>query len=226
MRAPMPAPAKALMLALCTRMSRGGGIDRRYSPSLGQLARMTGYHVSTVCRYLAQLEAEGWITRDRPPPAEAGRTHQTTSYSLWIPAAYAHPSRTARRAPVAQHDTPSRPSRGAPVAQPEASPSQGESQSSQRTDKDRPSSPDDDLAAVAQTELATLTGRPVSRAAAAEAARLVLDGRADIKRPAAYLRRALRADPQRFAPAPSGPVPYRELARLQAELIANTRGNE
>lgn len=215
--AELPAPARSILLVLCTKLGRSSeAIEPRFSPSLAGLAHMTGYHVSTVCRWLGFLEAEGWVIRHRRDRAEAGRFHLPTVYALSIP-----PSRSVRGVPVADREAPSRPARQAPLAERQPAPSRSETQS----DRDTPQTvliSDDDLAELAELvrgELATLTGRVIGQAEAAEAARLVLAGR-EPRNPAAYLRRSIRADPQRFLPARSGPPPFHELARLQAEAMA------
>jgi hypothetical protein len=60
------------------------------------------------------------------------------------------------------------------------------------------------------TELAVMTGRAITEATAAEAVRQVLDGRT-VRNPAAYLRRALRANPERWAPPRALPPRVDEL---------------
>lgn len=212
LRAQLPAPSVAIMLVLCTRMSaRDGAIPRDHQPSLTWLAEASGQDRRTVMRHLAQLEAAGWLARDRPRRADAARYHITTAYDLAIPGAYQQARGTHSLAPGA-HGPRSRgagpPGPGAGHAEargaaPHSQRETGEGQTSSGT-------AGDDLATIAQSELAALTGRQVPARTAAEAVRLILDGR-QVRNPAAYLRRALRADPARYAPAPSGPPPFREL---------------
>lgn len=232
-RSGLPAPAIAVMMALCTRINRRSGvIEPQHSPSLSGLARMTGFHVATICRHLRRLETDGWLTRDRLDPSQAGRLHRHTLYDLQVPDLFfcPAPSRTARRGPVADDKTASRTARREPVADRNA-PSRSPQDKHLRTEVEDNSTTeiviaDDDfaqLAEIVQAELLALTGRHLDAPAATEAARQILTGRT-VRDRAAYLRRAIRSDPQRFTPRSALPPSVKDLGRREAEAIAKSKG--
>jgi hypothetical protein len=225
-RAPMTAPSKAIMMALCTRISgRTDAIEPQHSPSLRTLAQMTGLSKSTVCEHLGLLEWAGWVVRTRRPQSEAGRLHLTTVYRLRVPDWFsADPCPAPGPGDVRQPDNPGPSSGHGPVRQPGRPGPPAAHKQSETGKGDIVITGDDDLREIATAELAAL-GRTVSPAQAAEIVRLVLDGRAP-KSPASYLRAAIRRDPQRFAPRGNHPPPFADLARLQAEAIAKTKGKE
>jgi hypothetical protein len=223
-RSGLPAAGIAIVMALCTRISAdSGAIEPEYSPSLRSLARMTGYAKSTVCEHLQFLELAGWITRNRHDPAEAGRLHLTTVYELSVPCpATGH--KPVRR-PASPRPAPGR----GPVRPADGAVSGGRTPTSRDRESVRDSTEivtDDDAALVltAQRELAELTGRTISLQLAAEAVRLVLDGR-QISNRKQYLLRSLRDDPRRFIPAADqsaqAQADYYARAKARSEAIAN-----
>lgn len=61
-------------------------IPARFSPSLTELAKSTGYARSTVARWLNRTEGDGWLVRERPSVHDARRFKQRTVYRLCVPA--------------------------------------------------------------------------------------------------------------------------------------------
>lgn len=238
--AALPGPSVAILMMLARRVNRAqGAIPDTDQPSLAVLARATGYDKATVVRHLHLLEAAGWIHRAVPPRWAQQQLHMNTSYTLLVPRDYPRASRTVHleriaRAEMAERsalagvagpgdtaDGPSAP--GAVAPEPGAgSRDPHRSQGSSKTQESKyksSSGADDELAELARNELKQLTGRAITAEQAAEAVRLVLEGR-EVASPAAYLRRALRADPARFLPAPSSPP---SLAEVEAELRRKTQ---
>jgi DNA-binding MarR family transcriptional regulator len=63
----LPAPAKLIMLTLATSADQTTGVvPARYAPSLTRLEKSTSLGRSTMARNLNELEASGWLRRDRP----------------------------------------------------------------------------------------------------------------------------------------------------------------
>lgn len=245
-RARLTGPDTAILMMLARRIRRSlGAIPDSDQPSLSELARDTGYHRTTVCRHLRGLAAAGWVHRNVPPKWAQQQLHMTTSYTLLVPDGYPQASSRAHLEQVARREMADRRERDgieAPGSDPGSAPAPGagagrppaSSGRGYRSDQDKPgrqdrpessSAGDDDaglraeLAQIARGELAELTGRQITLRQAAEAVRLVLEGR-DIKSPHAYLRRALRADPQRFVSRSTPPTlaeREQELRRLQQE---------
>lgn len=210
----LPVISRAILLTLATRVNaRSGTIPAEHSPSIGRLARMTGASRASVKRHLRALEAAGWLVRDRPPAELARREHRTTAYTITPPGmAHGGPGHSSPGATA-------RPTPGRALGSPEAGPLAHRGPQETETGTDRPTETqhhggDDSLRTIARTELATLSGRKITDSDAAAAVRLVLDGR-DVARPAAYLRRALRADPGRFITRRGAPAD-----RTVAEAIA------
>lgn len=211
-RAALPAPSKGILRALCTRMHGDTGfIERRFSPSIRALARMTGLDKATVCRHLNLLEKNQWIVRHRPPVVYAQQLHITTRYEIHVPFFYPQAGRTLPPDLVAEDDEAGRRARDALVAERDEAGRAVRRKSPEDTSSTeiviRPD--DDSLAEIAREELAAATGRTITMATARETVRLVLAGRA-VSNPAAYLRRAIRQDARRFLPSPSGPPQFRD----------------
>jgi hypothetical protein len=78
-------PARGVALTLATYADADGAIPAKFSPSLKNLARASGFGRSTVAAALAKLEAEGWIERTPPPVALARSQRLTTAYRLVTP---------------------------------------------------------------------------------------------------------------------------------------------
>lgn len=195
----LDAPCRALAGALARRLNRdSGAIPAHAQPSLCKLARLTGYGVSTVKRHLHHLAAGGWVERHPPPRWLAQTEHAVTSYTLTMPAEFPQARPKLSRA-LGPEQARARPATGrAHGPQGGAGMAQGGPQGPERPQGETESrQPDAGLVRVAQDELSALTRRQVSDADAAEAARQILAGRV-VARPAAYLRRALRADPERW----------------------------
>jgi hypothetical protein len=202
LRARLEAAEVDILLVLCTRMDADSGfIERRFSPSLKQLARWTGLHKSTVCRYLHRLEAGGWLIRHRTPIHIAREHHVTTRYEIRVPFFYVEASRSLPPELVAEDDAASRAARSELVA---GSAEAGRAARHKSSETDRTQvviRPDDDpLVDIARNELAAATGRNITSATAGEAVRLVLAGRR-VEHPEQYLRASIREDPHRFLPS-------------------------
>jgi|ERR1035441_590012 hypothetical protein len=215
--AALPGPAKGILFVLCARISaRDGSIPDRYQPSLSMLAAHSGYSRSTVMRHLNGLERDGWVARDRPEKPLSRAEHLTTAYTMSVPEGYPQ-ARVTRHRGLGSRGAMARVTAdqelGSPAATELGSPA-APIQKRRQKNVLQPRDDDDDsqseLVDIARRELAALTGREVPYSTAAEAVRLVLDGRA-VASPAAYLRRALRDQPRRYLPAASGPPNVRDL---------------
>jgi len=223
--APLPGPSVAIMLTLCTLIWADEGIiPPGKQPSLSRLAIATGYDRSTVMRHLNQLEPAGWVTRIRPPKWLAQQMHVTTAYAMHIPDGYAQArgnghlplgalTGEARRLALEALEARDAEARSAALRDHAAGAAEAGSgarhspddQSAEDPGGRRSSAGDDlELWQIAATELVVITGRKISEDQAREVVRLVLEGR-EVKRPAAYLRRAVRADPGRFLPRSQPP---------------------
>lgn len=220
-RSGLPAPARAIVRVLCERIDRDTGrIPDNWQPSYRTLAADTGYSRRTVVRHVQALAALGWVELERHGRGFHARSHQPVRYQITPPGA----SDRLTPALVPQRHSPS--DSPAPDLVPErhsASDTAAHSQESSR----RPSSGVDEdlaLARIAVDELRALTGRQLDERQGAEVARLVLDGRR-VSKPGPYLRRALRSDPGRYAPAPSNqPPPLSEVLAEQRRLVERDRG--
>jgi DNA-binding Lrp family transcriptional regulator len=60
-------------------------IPERFTPSLSELAEMTGLGRSTVARRMNEVEAAGWVKRTAPSLEAAWRDKQKNRYALLIP---------------------------------------------------------------------------------------------------------------------------------------------
>jgi hypothetical protein len=56
-----------------------------YSPSLSELARLTGWKPTPVKKYLFELEQLGWLIRDQPPVKLQRSEKAVTKYTVRIP---------------------------------------------------------------------------------------------------------------------------------------------
>lgn len=84
----LPPVARHLMLTLCGRLSGRGmhtGQLGEYSPSLSELARLTGWKPTPVKKYLGELEQVGWLIRDQPPVKLQRSEKAKTKYTVRIP---------------------------------------------------------------------------------------------------------------------------------------------
>lgn len=70
---------------LCRAEADTATVGPDHSPSLTELADMTGLDRSTVRRILTRLETEGWVVRNRPDPVDARMRGVKTWYRLTIP---------------------------------------------------------------------------------------------------------------------------------------------
>jgi hypothetical protein len=212
-RAALPGPSFALVMLLCSYMSRGtANIPERYQPSLSALAAGSGYCRATVKNHLNRLERDGWLTRNRPPKWLAQTQHARTQYAVHVPHGYpqarpddalGHGQEIATARPEASPEL----GHEIAVARPAASHSQ-KGESEVRTGTTNVVLSDDDLCIIAKVEMRARAGREIDDGHAAEIVRLVLDGR-PVRNRGAYLRRAIREDPRRFLPAASSqPAPF------------------
>ena len=215
-QADLPGPEKAILRMLLSRIhARTGTIPAHAQPSLSVQASLTGYHRSTVMRHLSALEKAGWITRDRPGPWLARARHLTTAYTIHAPESYPQARRRGGQGLGAERAGARRTEEQGLGAERAGARRRAPHKTERFTERRQTSSSGDgdgcgSLDQIARDELAALTGRQVSIRTAAEAVRLILAGRSP-RNPQAYLRRALRADPARYAPPPSGPPPFRDL---------------
>jgi hypothetical protein len=84
----LPPPARHLMLTLCLRCGEHRahtGQLSEYSPSLSELARLTGWKATPVKKYLGELERLGWLIRDQPPVKLQRSEKARTKYTVRIP---------------------------------------------------------------------------------------------------------------------------------------------
>ena len=81
----LPGPSIGIMFALSDRANVGTGVVPAIrTPSLVELAAVTGYSEATVKRHLNTLEAAGWVERTRPTAREKA-AHLPTTYKIMIP---------------------------------------------------------------------------------------------------------------------------------------------
>jgi hypothetical protein len=84
----LPPVARHLILTLCGRLSGRGmhtGQLGEYSPSLSELARLTGWKPTPVKKYLGELDRLGWLIRDQPPVERQRSEKAKTKYTVCIP---------------------------------------------------------------------------------------------------------------------------------------------
>ena len=84
----LPPVARHLMLTLCGRLSKRGmdtGELGEHSPSLSELARLTGWKPTPVKKYLGELDQLGWLIRDQPPVKLQRSEKARTKYTVRIP---------------------------------------------------------------------------------------------------------------------------------------------
>jgi hypothetical protein len=255
-RARLPSASVAIMMMLLRRIdAKGGEIPPGRQPSLSMIASAAGCHRSTVMRHLRALETAGWITRIRPPLWLAQRYHVTTAYAMHIPSSYpqarrrgdpghAADSEEARRAAeqeiAARDAAASRAAHSgldAPGADAGRTPGHKSEGPSEQLSEHRSEAVtgDGDLpqraaqAAVVRDELAALTGRKIPLRDAVQIARVILEGR-PVRDAGAYLREALRRDPQRYLPAgdqsAQTQADYYARARERSEAIARSEPKE
>jgi DNA-binding transcriptional ArsR family regulator len=213
-RAQLPGPSTGIMRALLARINaRAGIIEPAHQPSLSQLAALSGYSRSTIQRHLNDLEAGGWVIRIRPPMWLARTRHVTTAYAMRVPPGYPQARRRGEPRLGALREDARRAAESELGARDEMARRAAQHTTEDQTDEtevtDSAEAPGGDLELLARTELEALAGRPVSAGTAAAAVRLVLAGRAP-QHPAAYLLAALREDPRRYLPGPSGPRQFRD----------------
>ncbi|WP_026923310.1 MarR family transcriptional regulator [Glycomyces arizonensis] len=79
----MPPPMRLIMLVFLDGAGLDGVIPARFTPSLTDLVNRTGLGRGTVADRLNDLEAGGWVKRDRPTVAEA-RSGVRTRYALAV----------------------------------------------------------------------------------------------------------------------------------------------
>jgi hypothetical protein len=71
---------------LCTYLDKDSTrLPYKFSPSITGLEQATGWSRRTVTRWLAWLEAAGWLYRLRPSKEAQRKQHKKTAYSLAIP---------------------------------------------------------------------------------------------------------------------------------------------
>lgn len=185
----LPAPARLVLLVLLIQADARTLDTGKYSPSLTGLARATGLGRSTVARELNRLEAEGWLTRDRPAPAEARAKRTRTSYRITSPTAGLVPERDQSGPTAGLEVVPQRDRTGPTVGH-----------RSDRSDQDQISSQVIDRVAEVLAELGG--GRRIDRAHAAAVAQQIGPGRSNTL---AYVERVIRSRPDDFLPTPQPP---------------------
>ncbi|MCK9894714.1 helix-turn-helix domain-containing protein [Frankia sp. AgB32] len=84
--APLTSTCRLVMAALLARADvETGTLSADVTPSLTELAALTGLDRSTVRRALEDLESLAWIIRHRPDPADARANGTRTWYRLGLP---------------------------------------------------------------------------------------------------------------------------------------------
>lgn len=84
-KAPMKAPVKALVWDLLSRAKvKDAVIPEAHTPSLTELEESTCLGRSTVTTYLRNLEATGWVVRERPSVADSLGRGRRTQYRLAV----------------------------------------------------------------------------------------------------------------------------------------------
>jgi hypothetical protein len=205
----LPAICRHLVHVLCVKVdAQTGAILSIYQPSLGDLARETGWSRRTVIRKLAVLEKQGWIIRDRPPPELARSRHLRTRYTLLIPNPQARdstPPGLAPDSPVPRDGTLP----GLGPDQPEArdSPAPRSSVSSRSSQSE--------LDAVIET-IQKRDGKTVDHDWARRVLEQITGGR-EIRHAAAYVRRVILAAPPGTYSPTSQPPAYSDLFRSPEE---------
>ena len=82
----LPASARLVMSALLSRAdAENGSIGEEHTPSLTELAELTGLDRSTIRRNLNLLEKQNWVVRHRPDPTDARSKSARTWYQLGVP---------------------------------------------------------------------------------------------------------------------------------------------
>jgi hypothetical protein len=167
-------------------------IPPQFGPSLSELARETGRHRSTISRRLHVLEQAKWVIRHRPPP-ETRRYGARTQYEL------CNPDGNGSEV-VAPRD------RGSRTARPQSDQIQ--------TGSDHGT---DELITIVQDEIEQRSGKRISSRQAARVLGHITEGRT-VRSPAAYIRQAIRSEPdlRRFLPS-SQPPQFRDGKFIQDE---------
>jgi hypothetical protein len=81
----LPAPARHVMLTLASLADQETAVvPDQYTPSLSELAEMTGLGRSTVAAQLNLCEEQKWVERDRPTVEESWSKKAKTRYKLRI----------------------------------------------------------------------------------------------------------------------------------------------
>lgn len=86
---------RLILLALCVRsVAATAVIPEEHTPSLVEIAEMTGLAKSTVAEWMKVLDPAGWVTREKP--ADTSK-YERTSYALGVGAAsVSRPDRALR----------------------------------------------------------------------------------------------------------------------------------
>ena len=99
----LPPVCRHLLMVIASHINAGTGeIPDRNQPSLTRLCRFTGWHRSTVCRRLDDLERGGWLIRKRPPRWMSSTQHARTRYTVTIPGE--QPEQLAEVVPIGGHN--------------------------------------------------------------------------------------------------------------------------
>lgn len=192
----LPPAARHIMLTLLTFLDKGVLDLGKWSPSLTELARVTGLHRVTITRNLTVLEKDGWLVRHRPPIEKARSKKARTRYV--ISAARC----TQQLELVAQRNQASGREQLALVAE-----SNTASSSVQR----RPDPSDQGQIFSQATEkvisvLKEITGKEVPREHAGKVAKQLLpQARTN---PLAFIEKCIRNYPDPYMPTPT-PPPYK-----------------
>lgn len=188
--------AKLVLLVLLVRADARTLDTGKFSPSLSVLADDTGLDRSTVRRYLARLECDGWVVRHRPPVAEARSKKARTRYVLRDPTRGTVPPENGglgAHSPQARGTQP--PELGAENTMARGTVPLRSDQSDQGQISSQVTTRIVDL-------IHELSGQRVSDAYAADVARRIGPGKRDTL---AYVERCIRNDPARFTPTPQPP---------------------
>lgn len=85
-RSDLPPPSRHLALTIATWADMNTGIiPDRFQPSMRTLLAATGMSKGSMLDHLARLEAEGWLTCQRPSKRDAAALHLRNAYGLTVP---------------------------------------------------------------------------------------------------------------------------------------------
>lgn len=208
----LPAPARLIMLTLLSRADADTAIvPEGFTPSLTELAALTGLDRSTVRRQLNRIEEDGWAVRNRPDVADARTNGAKTQYELCIPG-----RGVGAESPYLGADSPhvgaeSARGRGTAPLIPSSNQSdldQSSGDDRKRGEEQQEQSKEQKILAVVVEEVRARTGTTIPASWAPRVRACILENsdgtERDVADEIAYLRAAIRAEPDprgRFLPS-------------------------